>query len=104
VLADSVAATRAATVRAGHSAGIARIVENRRPAAAAPAHRSSVCHRTPDVVPQIRSGLTKLRTDLGVISSSPNNARAQPTADAAYSLFVSVSLGATVITAPHAMQ
>jgi hypothetical protein len=41
---------------------------------------------------------------LGVISSSPNNARAQPTADAAYSLFVSVSLGATVIAAPHTMQ
>ncbi len=103
VHAESSAATRAATVRAGQSPGISRTLGNRRPAAAAPAHRSNVCHRTPDVVPKMRSGLTSARMALGVISS-PNNASAQAIADAVYKRLVSVSLGPTVVSARHAMQ
>jgi hypothetical protein len=65
------------------------------------AHRGSVCQPAADLAPQWAHGLTSRLTAVGLNTDSPYSASAQPMAAAVYNRFVSVSAGATTVTAPH---
>lgn len=99
--AASVVAARSASCRGVHPAGAGRTALKSRPSPMALVHRGSVRQPAEAVAPTTHHGLTRSRTSRAGSPVTPKKARARAMADAAKSLLVSVSRGATVSVASH---